>query len=71
VVDAGGKVDFWRLERIVGREMDGEEKYTARIWTIALLKYEGGVKHHEVRGEISSHNLATLTKRATVHLRVP
>ena len=32
VVDAGGEVDLWRLEGVVGGEVDGEEEDTARVW---------------------------------------
>lgn len=31
VVDLGGEADFRRLERIVRRERDGKEEYTARV----------------------------------------
>ena len=36
VIDTGREVDFWGLERVIGREMDVEEEDTARVWTIAL-----------------------------------
>jgi hypothetical protein len=36
VVDAGGEVDLGRLERVVGREVNREEKDTARVWGVAL-----------------------------------
>lgn len=37
MVDAGGEVDLRGLERVVGREVDGEEEDTARVWRITLL----------------------------------
>lgn len=36
VVDAGSKVHFRRLKRIIGWEVDGEEKYTPRVGTVTL-----------------------------------
>jgi hypothetical protein len=36
VVDAGGEVDLRGLERVVGREVNREEKDTARVWGVAL-----------------------------------
>ena len=38
MVDASGEVDLGRLERIVGRKVDGEEKDTARVGRITLFK---------------------------------
>jgi hypothetical protein len=35
VVDAGSEVDLRRLERVVGREVNREEKDTARVWGVA------------------------------------
>lgn len=35
VVDAGGEVDLWRLERVVGREMDGKEEDAAGVGRVA------------------------------------
>lgn len=32
VVDAGSEVDLRGLERVVGREVDCEEEYTAGVW---------------------------------------
>jgi hypothetical protein len=32
VVDAGGEVDLWGLERVVGREVDCEEEDATRVW---------------------------------------
>ena len=32
VVDAGSEVDFRGLKRVVGREVDCEEEYTAGVW---------------------------------------
>lgn len=32
VVDTGGEVDLRGLERVVGREVDCEEEYTAGVW---------------------------------------
>ena len=36
VVDARGEVDLGRLERVVGREVDGEEEDAARVRRVAL-----------------------------------
>lgn len=35
VVDAGSEVDLGRLERVVGREVNGQEEDTAGVWRIA------------------------------------
>jgi len=32
VIDAGGEVDLWGLERVVCGEVDGEEEDAARVW---------------------------------------
>lgn len=32
VVDAGGEVDLWRLEWVVGWEVDCQEEDTAGVW---------------------------------------
>jgi len=32
VVDSGGEVDLGWLEWVVGREVDGEEEDTSRVW---------------------------------------
>lgn len=36
VVDAGGEVDLGGLEGVVGREVDGKEEDTARVWGVTL-----------------------------------
>jgi len=36
VVDAGGEVDLWGLERVVRGEVDGEEEDTAGVWGVTL-----------------------------------
>ena len=36
MVNSGREIDFWRLERIVGREMYRQKEDTSRVWTIAL-----------------------------------
>lgn len=36
VVDASGEVDLWRLERVVGREVNVQEENAARVWRVAL-----------------------------------
>jgi hypothetical protein len=38
MVDASCEVDLGRLEGVVGREVDGEEEYTARVWGVALKR---------------------------------
>lgn len=38
VVDTGGEVDLWWLERVVCREVDGEEEDTAGVWRVALQR---------------------------------
>ena len=37
VIDAGGEVDLWGLEGVVGREMDSQEEDTASIRGLALI----------------------------------
>jgi hypothetical protein len=37
VVDASGEVDLGRLEGVIGREVDGKEEDTARVWGVTLL----------------------------------
>lgn len=32
MVDSGGEVDLGWLEWVVGREVDGEEEDTSRVW---------------------------------------
>jgi DNA relaxase NicK len=39
VVDASGEVDLGRLKGVVGREVDGEEEDTARVWGLALFEW--------------------------------
>jgi len=34
VVDTSGKVDLWRLERVVGRECDAQEEHAGRVWAV-------------------------------------
>ena len=36
MVDLGGEGEFGRFERVIGRESDGEEEYTARVRTVTL-----------------------------------
>jgi hypothetical protein len=36
MINAGGEVDLWWLERIVCREMNSEEEDTTGIWAIGL-----------------------------------
>lgn len=36
MVDAGGEVDLGRLEGVIGREMDGQEKDTSRVGRVTL-----------------------------------
>ena len=36
MVDSGGEVDFGRLERVVGREVNVEEEDTPGIWALPL-----------------------------------
>ena len=36
VVDASGEVDLGGLEGVVGREVDGKEEDTARVWGVTL-----------------------------------
>lgn len=36
VVDASGEVDLGRLEGVVGREVNGKEEDTARVWGVTL-----------------------------------
>jgi hypothetical protein len=37
VVDAGGEVDLGRLEGVVGREVNGKEEDTSRVWGVTLI----------------------------------
>lgn len=32
VVDASGEIDLRGFERVVGREVDGQEENTSRVW---------------------------------------
>lgn len=41
MVDAGGEVDLGRLERVVGREVDRQEKDAARVGGIARSHNRG------------------------------
>lgn len=43
VVDAGCEVDLWRLEGVVGREVDGEEEDAARVRAVALFAKVSGI----------------------------
>lgn len=36
VVDASSEVDLRRLEGVIGREVNGKEENTARVWGVAL-----------------------------------
>jgi hypothetical protein len=36
VIDAGGEVDLRGLERVVGREVNCEEKDTTGVWRVTL-----------------------------------
>lgn len=36
MIDAGREVHFWRLEWVVGREVDGQEEDTSLEWTVTL-----------------------------------
>lgn len=36
VVDTGGEVDLRGLERIVGREVNGQEEDASRVWRVTL-----------------------------------
>jgi len=36
VVNASGEVNLGRLERVVGREVDGEEENTSGVWRVTL-----------------------------------
>lgn len=38
VVDTRGEVELWGLERVVGREVNGQEENTAAVWRVALSK---------------------------------
>ena len=40
VVDAGGEVDLWRLEWVVGREVNSEEENASRVWRVTLSDNE-------------------------------
>lgn len=35
MIDAGGEVDLWWLERVVGREVDCKEEDAAGVWRVA------------------------------------
>lgn len=37
MINARSEVDFRRLERVVGWEVDGKEENSPRVWTIALF----------------------------------
>lgn len=43
VVDAGCEIDLWRLEGVVGREVDGEEEDAARVRAVALFAKVSGI----------------------------
>lgn len=36
MVDAGSEVDLGRLERVVGREVNGQEEDTTGVWRVTL-----------------------------------
>lgn len=38
MVDTGFEVDFWRLERIICREVDFEEEDATKVWALVLHK---------------------------------
>ena len=69
VVDAGGEVDLWWLEGIVGREVNGEEENTSRVGRIALrtlsaIKPSPGTVRRNFNGAISRDRFGPTKKRA-------
>lgn len=56
VIDAGGEVNLGGLERVVGREVDGEEEDTSGVWRVTL-------KMEKIRISIQVHHgyVSTLT----------
>lgn len=41
VIDAGGEVNLWGLERVVGRESNAQEEHAGRVRTIGLWRHSG------------------------------
>lgn len=38
VIDSGSEIDLRRLEWVVGREMNGQEEDTSRVWRVTLRR---------------------------------
>ncbi len=69
VVNAGGEVDLWWLERIVGREVNGEEENASRVGRIALrtslaIELSSGTERRKFCCAISGDPFRPTKKRA-------
>ena len=73
VVDAGREVDLWWLERIVGREVNGEEENASGVGRIALrtssaIGLSFGTERSNFNGAISRDRLRPTKKGPVANL---
>lgn len=59
MVDFGCEIYFGWLKRIVGGEMDGQEKDTALKWTVTLLKKLESERDLVMKGRVAVEGIAS------------